>query len=197
MEKKRPLLSVRPTFDSSLTLIQTVGVSVAGVFAATVFFGTFFWILFQVIGLPRAASGAFWFFLIVSSFGVPIFFFEIKKKAYQRTLFNFHEGYLEFQYFQFYLNRRRGRVRYAEISGIDQHASALQDHQRLTTIYITVPSMGYRGRGNFAGLKLYDVPRDKNYLNKIINILENQNKQAAPPAQRPAEQAAQQQPQGV
>jgi hypothetical protein len=200
MEKKRPLLSVRPTFDSSLTLLQSVGVSLLGIFVLTILLGTFFYIILSFMN-PRAASASYWFFLIVSGFGVPIFFFELKKKAYQRTLFNFHEDYLEFQYFKFYLNRRRGRVRYAEITGIDQHASALQDHQRLTTIYINVPSMNFR-RGVFAGLELYDLPQAKNYLNKIIDIVEGRAQQKArtvkdAPAAPAAAPVQQQQPQGT
>ncbi|MEZ0260231.1 MAG: hypothetical protein ACAH80_04435 [Alphaproteobacteria bacterium] len=200
MEKKRPLLSVRPTFDSSLTLLQSLGVSVLGIFVLTILLGTFFYIILSFIN-PRAAGAAYWFFLIVSGFGVPIFFFELKKKAYQRTLFNFHEDYLEFQYFKLYLNRRRGRVRYSEITGIDQHASALQDHQRLTTIYISVPTMGYR-RGGFAGLELYDLPQAKNYLTKITDIVEGRARQQAArsaPAAKPqdAAPAPQQQPQGT
>jgi hypothetical protein len=197
MEKKRPLLSVRPTFDSSLTLLQAVGVSILGVFVLTILLGTFFYILLSFMN-ARAAGASYWFFLIVTGFGVPIFFFELKKKAYQRTLFNFHEDYLEFQYFKFYLNRRRGRVRYSEITDIAQHASMLQDHQRLTTIYITVPSMAYR-RSSFAGLELYDLPQSKNYLNKIIDIVEGRVSTAAPASQPPAapQSAPQQQPQGT
>lgn len=196
MEKKRPILSVRPVFDSNLALLQAVGVSVLGVFFLTVLLGTFFFLILSLLGM-RAAGASYWFFLIVSGFGVPIFFFELKKKAYQRTLYNFHEDYIEFQYFKFYLNRRRGRVRYADIGGIDQHASVLQDHQRLTTIYISVPSM-YR-RGGFAGLELYDLPQSKNYLNKIIDIIEGRagRQQPAPVAPPEAAAAQQQQPQGT
>lgn len=173
MEKKRPLLSVRPYFDSGLTMVQAAICAAVGFLPVTIVGGIVVYFLFMILGLARfvPASGVFGFFLVVSLAGLPPAFYEIKKRAMQRTLFNFYDDYIDFQYFHFYINRRRGRVRYRDISDINQHASALQEQRRLTTIYLYVPGMSYQ-RG-FSGLKLEDLQQSRGYLTKIMDVVEN------------------------
>lgn len=182
MEKKRPILSVRPKFDPGLTMIQALAVTLVGFLVTTFVFGSFVFILLMMIGLSRhiSAGGIYGFFLVVSLLGIPPLFFEIKKRAFQRTIYNFYDDYLDFQYFHNFINRRRGRIRYTDIVDIAQHASALQDHQRLTTIYIYVPGMGMGTRGGFAGVKLVDLPQAKDYMTKIMDLLEGRTPAAAP-----------------
>lgn len=174
MEKRRPILSVRPKFDSGLAMIQALIVTLGGFIVTTILFGTFFFILLSMIGLGKhiSASGIYGFFFGVSVLGIPPLFYEVKKRAFQRTIYNFYDDYMDFQYFHYYINRRRGRVRYMDIADIAQHASALQEHQRLTTIYLYVPGMGMGQRGAFAGLKLTDLPQAKDYMTKIMDIIE-------------------------
>lgn len=180
MEKKRPLLSVRPYFDSGLTMVQAAIFAAAGFLPVTIIGGMVVYFLFIILGIARfvPASGVFGFFLVAALAGLPPLFYEIKKRAFQRTLFNFYDEYIDFQYFHFYINRRRGRVRYRDISDINQHASALQEQRRLTTIYLYVPGMGYQ-RG-FSGLKMEDLLQSKSYLTKIMDIVEQSFEEPQP-----------------
>jgi hypothetical protein len=154
-------------------MVQALIATFGGFIFSTLLLGTFFFILLMVIGLGRHLSGSaiYGFFFGLSILGIPPLFYELKKRAFQRTIYNFYDDYMDFQYFHFYLNRRRGRVRYSDISDIAQHASALQEHQRLTTVYIYVPGMGLQARG-FSGLKLTDLPQAKDYMTKIMDIIE-------------------------
>ncbi|TAL28206.1 MAG: hypothetical protein EPN97_15240 [Alphaproteobacteria bacterium] len=174
MEKRRPILTVRPKFDSGLAMAEALVVTLGGFIVTTVVLGTFFFILLSLIGLGRhiSASGIYGFFFGLSVLGIPPLFYEVKKRAFQRTIYNFYDDYMDFQYFHYYINRRRGRVRYADIADIAQHASALQEHQRLTTIYLYVPGMGMGRRGAFAGLRLTDLPQAKDYMTKVMDIIE-------------------------
>lgn len=173
MEKKRPYLSVRPQFDPGLAMVQSILVTVAGFFVLTVVGGVFTLILFMIIGLSHyiSSSFVFGFYMLASIAGIPPLFYEMKKRALQRTLFNFYDDYLDFQYFQFYLNRRRGRIWYRDIADITQHASAPQEHQRLTTISLYVPGLNAYQRG-FSGIKMEDLPQSKGYLTKIMDVVQ-------------------------
>jgi hypothetical protein len=194
MEKRRPILTVRPKFDSGLAMVEALVVTLGGFIVTTIALGTFFFILLSMIGLGRhiSASGIYGFFFGLSVLGLPPLFYEVKKRAFQRTIYNFYDDYMDFQYFHYYINRRRGRVRYVDIADIAQHASALQEHQRLTTIYLYVPGMGMGQRGAFAGLKLADLPQAKDYMTKIMDIIEQ--RQPALQTQTEAAPAAPAQP---
>ncbi|MDE1151361.1 MAG: hypothetical protein PW788_02395 [Micavibrio sp.] len=172
MEKKRPILSVRPQFDPGLAMVQSLMAAGVLFLPVTIVGGMLVYILFTIVGLAKfiPASGVFGFFLIMSIAGIPPLFYEIKKRALQRTLYNFYDDYIDFQYFHFYLNRRRGRVRYRDVTDINQHASALQEQRRLTTIYLYVPTMSF-ARG-FSGVKMEDLPQSKGYLTKVMDLIE-------------------------
>lgn len=175
MEKKRPILSIRPHFDPGLAMVQSIMVTAVGFIVVTMAGSIFTYLLLSLI-LPAKFvkfSLIMQFFLLISVAGIPPLFYEIKKRALQRTLYNFHEDYLEFQYFHFYVNRRRGRLWYRDIADITQHASFLQEHQRLTTIYLYAPSMvGAYGQRGFMGLKLEDLQQSKSYLNKVMDVVD-------------------------
>lgn len=173
MEKKRAYLSVRPQFDPGLAMVQSIMVTAAGFFIVTFLGGIITFLLFTIIGLSNYISFSviFGFYALLSLAGIPPLYYEIKKRAMQRTLFNFYDDYLDFQYFQFYINRRRGRVWYRDIADITQHATALQEHQRLTTIHIYVPGLAQQSQRGVAGVKLEDLPQSKGYLTKIMDIV--------------------------
>ncbi|HYD19300.1 MAG TPA: hypothetical protein VEF76_12565 [Patescibacteria group bacterium] len=176
MEKKRPLLSIRPHFDPGLAMVQSLMFTAVGFVVVTIVAGMLTALLMSIVGLGKyVGMSVFGFYMVVSIAGIPPLFYELKKRAFQRTLYNFYEDYVDFQHFQWYLNRRRGRVWYRDLADITQHATALQEHQRLTTIYLYVPNMsGYNQRG-FSGLKLEDLQQSKGYLTKLMDVLEMRN----------------------
>src|SRR3982751_705155 len=98
MEKRRPILSVRPKFDPGLTMVEALVTTLGGFLVATILFGTFFFIFLSLIGLGRhlSASGIYGFFLVVSLLGIPPLFYEVKKRALQRTIYNFYDDYMDF-----------------------------------------------------------------------------------------------------
>jgi len=171
MEKKRPYLSIRPQFDPGLAMVQSLIVTAVGFLAVTVVGGIFTLLLFAIIGLNVNATNIFGFFMLLGLAGIPPVFYELKKRALQRTLYNFYEDYIDFQYFHWYLNRRRGRIWYRDIADITQHASALQEHQRLTSIYLFVPGLASQ-QGRFSGVKMEDLPQAKGYLTKVMDVVQ-------------------------
>lgn len=181
-----PLLAIRPHFDEPLTIVHAAVLTAVASLVVTVLAGTFFYIILAVLGLSRfiAVSYVYGLLFVGSIAVIPPLFFEIRKKAYERTAFLFYPDYLEFQYFKFYLGRRRGRVRYADIKDISQHASALQEHRRLMTIDLYVPSMGYKERG-FTGLSMADLPQRADYMTQVMNVIEGNSRKTAPAAAMP------------
>src|SRR5882724_2110176 len=97
MEKRRPILSVRPKFDSGLAMIQSLAMTLGGFIVTTVLLGTVFFIFLSIVGLGRhlSASGIYGFFCAASLLGIPPIFYEVKKRALQRTIYNFYDDYMD------------------------------------------------------------------------------------------------------
>ncbi len=173
MERQQPLLTIRPHFDQGLVTVQALLFTAAAFLLVTIIGGTLFYILLQLIGLGRfiAAGYVYGLFLVGSLVVLPPLFFELKKKAYSRTFFRFYDDYLEFQYFQFMLSQRRGRVRYRDVSDVVQAGGALQSQRMLTSILILVPGMNYNPRA-FSGVKIEDVPQKLDLMHKILELIE-------------------------
>lgn len=196
MERKRPILSVRPQFDTALAMVQALIALVVGFLPVTIIAGTIFYLLLNIIGLGRfvSASGIYGFFLLLSAAGIPAVYYEMRRRAYRRTAFNFYDDHIDFQYFHFLINRRRGRVRYEDITDITQQASALQEQRRLTNIYLYVPTLDYMQQRGFAGLVMPDLPLTRGYMNQVMDIIDGTYAQRGqqPPAPEQGQQASQQ-----
>lgn len=173
MEKKAPLLLIRPQFDAGLAMIHSLVAGAIGTFVLTIGGGTFLYILLSLLGLGKfiSAGHVYGFCLLAGVLSLPALFFEIKKKAYQRTVYHFHADHVDYRYYRFYLSLRRGRVRYRDISDISQQATTLQEQRRLATVYLYVPGMDYR-RDGFSGLKIPDLPRAQDYMTRIMDVIE-------------------------
>lgn len=179
MEKKSPILSIRPVFDQGLVTLQAVLFTAVAFILTTVIGGTLFFMLLNLIGLGRfiGASYIYGLFLVGSIVALPPLFFELKKRAYGRTVFHFFEDHVDYQYMHFFISLRRSRVRYREVADVRMAGHALQEQRRLTNIYLVVPSMAQHPRA-FAGIKIPDVPMSQDYLARILDLIENSETRA-------------------
>lgn len=174
MEKKAPILTIRPLFDQGLTTVQAVLFTAVAVLPATIIVGTLLFVLFGLIGLGSFINASYLYGLILVAGIVclPPVFFEMKKKAYGRTVFHFFEDHVDYQHMPFYLSLRRSRLRYRDITDVRMEGQMLQEQRRLTNIMIYVPSMAPSPRA-FGGIKIPDVPMSQDYMMRIMDLIES------------------------
>lgn len=173
MEKKAPILTIRPLFDQGLATVQAVIFTAVAVLPVTVIVGTLLFLLFGMLGLGRFidAGYLYGFILIAGIVGLPPLFFEMKKRAYGRTVFHFFEDHADYQHMPFYLSLRRSRLRYRDITDVRMEGQMLQEQRRLTNVVIYVPSMAPNPRA-FGGVKIPDVPISQDYMMRIMDLIE-------------------------
>lgn len=181
MQKKKPILSIRPHFDPALAVVESLPATLVATVAGTAVAGTFFHILFSALGITRFIPGSVLYMslFLMSVTLSPAVFYELKKRALKRTAYHFYDSYLEFQNFRFFINRRRGRVRYEDIADITQHASFLEGLNGLTTVYLYVPGMGYQTFGSFTGVKMTDIRENSQSASRILDMVEQKSAQTA------------------
>jgi hypothetical protein len=214
-QKAPPLLSARPVFDQGLVIAESAVAAALGATLGAILAGTFFFLLFNLIGLGGfvQAGGLYSTFLVLGLALSPAAYFEIKKRAWARTVYNFHADHLEYQDFKFLLQRRRGRVRYRDIRDVYERASPLQARRVLTSLYILIPGFPSQMQRGMPGIRMSDLPENAGLREKIVDIIEESNRRyirgdlapalpvaaappAAPAAAEPGAPPAQQQQQG-
>lgn len=173
MEKNAPILTIRPLFDQGLVTVQAVLFAVVAVLPVTVIVGTVLFMLFGLLGLGRFIDAGYLYglILVIGIVGLPPLFFEMKKKAYGRTVFHFFEDHADYQHMPFFMGLRRSRLRYRDIADVRMEGQMLQEQRRLTNIVIYVPSMAPNPRA-FGGVKIPDVPISQDYMIRIMDLIE-------------------------
>jgi hypothetical protein len=177
VDKKKPRFVLRPYFDTGLNTVYSFMAAGVCLLLLPLTFGAFFYVLFLLAGFGAFISmGVIYgtFFVLCLAL-TPAIFFEIRKRALQRTFFAFFDDYLDFQYWQFYLQPRRGRLRYADIQDVFQKAGTLQAQRMLTSLFLHVPGLALRlGRqGGFSGLVIPDLKQSTNDLSRVTDIVES------------------------
>jgi|GEM_PF-1401853 len=173
MERKKPILTIRPLFDQGLTTVQAILFAAVAFLPVTIIAGTLLYVLLSLIGLGNFINASYLYglILIASIVCLPPLFFEMKKKAYGRTVFHFFDDYMDYQHMPFYLNLRRSRLRYRDITDVRMEGQVLQEQRRLTNILLYVPDMAPNRRA-FGGVKIPDVPITQDYMARIMDLIE-------------------------
>jgi hypothetical protein len=175
--KKKPIFAIKPTFDKPLVACEAALAALGGIVICVFLLATFVFIIFNIIGLGSiAGSGLYHLFFFIGLIASPVLYFELKRTAYRRTVYLFYDDYMEYQDFRFLLTRRRGRLRYEEISDVYENAGMMQSRRLLTTVYVVVPGMptgmARNTPGAFNGVKIPDVPENGGYADRIIAIVQ-------------------------
>ncbi|MFH1157457.1 MAG: hypothetical protein V1721_01010 [Pseudomonadota bacterium] len=182
MENRPPLLHIRPQFSSLVAILESLCVALAGTVALTFVGGILLLALFSLIGLGRFVSGGMLFttLFVLGWAALPPMYYEAKRKAFQNTFYNFYGDYVEFQRFQYLVNRRIGRISYRDITNVAEHANFIQQREKLTSIYLFAPNMAPALNGEFPGIKLTDIPQSGDQIRKILGLIDQSNYPQAP-----------------
>ena len=184
--KEKPILTVRPKFDSTYTMMQSIPVALLGMVAGAFIGGVFFSIVFSVLGITKFVSigSIFLGCALLGFFTAPTVFYEMKRKAYHRTIYNFYKDRVEFQKFFWLIQRKRGRVRYSDISDLLQESGFFQQQRNLLTVLLFSPGSGFEDQNRFPGVKLDDLSSKNRMGSKIQTILDNYNNQGMQKAEQ-------------
>ena len=176
--KQKPRFVLRPSFDAGLTTLYAFFATLVCTAVIPLVLGTFIYVLCALLGIAGFVSpGVLFGILLVGCIAAtPPVFFEIRKRALKRTFFAFYDGHLDFQYWHFYLQPRRGRVQYRDIEDVYQQSGTLQAQRMLTSLFIYIPRFGQRGMaapGGFSGLVVPDLRLAANDMTKVVSFLAN------------------------
>ena len=174
--KQKPLFSVKPKFIPKVVMMQSLFYGFFGALFLTVIGGLLLSLLTMMLGfLGKIAIGKiFWGCFLLGIIGIPILYYEIRRKNAAATRFDFFEDRLSFSYFSGrFLNRKQGRLYYRDIVDVVQNTSFLQGLGNLKTIELHAPASAYYEPGQkFVGIAIEDVPMGAGIAEKILEALD-------------------------
>jgi len=174
--KQKPLFSVKPKFIPKVVMMQALFYGCLGALALTVIGGLLLALLSMMLGLlGKISIGAiFWGCFLLGIIGIPILYYEIRRKNAAATRFDFMDDRLSFSYFSGrFLNRKQGRLYYTDIVDVVQNTSFLQGMGSLKTIELHAPASAYYEPGQrFVGIAIEDVPMGTDVGEKILEVLD-------------------------
>ena len=194
MKNKPPLLHIRPQFSSLVSILESLVIAFVGTVMITFVGGIILIALFSLIGLGRFISGGtiFTTLFVLGLIALPPLYYEIKRRACQKTFYNFYDNYVEFQRFQYLINRRIGRIGYRDITNIAENSNFIQQREKLTSVYLFAPDITPAMNGEFPGLKMTDIPQSGKQSKQIRDLIDQSNQpQQAPAPQLSEEPVAQ------
>ncbi len=175
--KQQPLYTVKPAFIPKIVGMQAVLFGFVGALAFTIAGGFILMILSMVLGLLGKISigGIFWFCFIVGIILLPIFYYEMRRKNVKNTRFDFFKDRLNFCYYSGkFMNKKQGRLYYADIADVVRNSSFLQGMGNLETIELHAPNTAIYGSGqSFIGVAIEDIPAGKGVGEKIMDIFDD------------------------
>ncbi len=171
---KKPILIVKPEFIPKMIALKVLMAGVLGAFFLAGALEMLFFIIFAILGFGTDFGTIFTFVFIVCAIGFPAILYELKRKNYNNIYFKFFDNYVEFSYFtEPMMNKRQGRLQYADIEDMMQYTNFMQNFVSLETIRIYAPnSRLYDSYKNFIGIELSDVKQSKHIGQKIQKILD-------------------------
>jgi len=174
--KQKPLFSVKPKFIPKVVMMQALFYGFLGALALTVVGGLMLALLTMMLGfLGKVSIGnIFWGCFLLGIIGIPLLYYEIRRKNAAATRFDFMEDRLNFSYFSGrFLNRKQGRLYYTDIVDVVQNTSFLQGLGDLKTIELHAPASAYYEPGQkFVGIAIEDVPISTDVGDKILTVLD-------------------------
>lgn len=174
-EQEKAYLKFRPVYAKEPSIAEAAQVAVIGTVVLTIFGATLFVILLAITGLGKWIP--YWIgpmlFFLGGAVGLPPWYMEMKRRAYKKTFYAFYDDRVEFEIYPvlFFQDHVRDRVYYDDIDNVGERASFWQRRAGLCTIYIFAPALQNPDRRGFMGLKITDVPSDKNLVQRISDII--------------------------
>ncbi len=173
---KTTILSIKPIFIPKIVAVQTAGVGIIGAILATGLSTILILIISMLFGFVKfidigTVSMAIF---LVSMIGVPAFLYELKCSTHAGTEFEFYDDYIDFSYYtKPFMNRKRGRLYYKDITDMVQYSNFYQNFSGLKTIQLHAPSTALYEKGqNFIGIQIEDIKIGKGIGKKIQALLD-------------------------
>ena len=130
--------------------------------------------LFSLTGISRFIPGSaiFMTLFILGWVTLPPLYYEIKRRAFQNTYYNFYDDYVEFRRFQYMINRRIGRIKYHDITNVTEHSNFVQQREKLTSVFLFAPDITPALNGEFPGLKMTDITQSEDQIRQILSLID-------------------------
>jgi uncharacterized membrane protein YdbT with pleckstrin-like domain len=148
MEDK-DVLVIRPVFNRNVWLISMTPIYLFLVFWGIGFFGIFGMLLFLFFGIPKFVG--FLFAFTVFGLILPVFFYNTRKKTYEKTSYRFSADRLDCVEGFWAVNEKT--IELKNIIEVSLRKGIIQKKANLGTVFLSTPARGTQ----MSGITLFNI----------------------------------------
>lgn len=154
-----PILTLRPKYVGDLVRLETVLYCAAATFALTILGGVLIMILSMILGLGWLIPPWLGFFalLVACLVLLPSYIQKTIKGNMASSFCKFYADHLLYQNYQWLIFKRRGRIKYRDISDIAERSNVFQSKYDIGDIWIIAPNVPMDASQRFPGIKIKSI----------------------------------------
>ena len=156
---QKPILTLRPKYVPDLVRIEILFYCFLATFALTILGGVFIMLISLLFGLGNILPPWLGFFalLVACVIFLPPFIKKTLKSNMASTFCNFYSDHLLYQTYQLLIFKRRGRIKYSDISDITERSNLFQNRYDIGDIWVIAPNMPMDAGQRFPGIKIRSI----------------------------------------
>jgi len=165
----KPILVLRPVFIGWVTALSIIPIQLFMTVWGAGFCGGFGMLAVKTLGLPLPTWFTFVFFGCLFFFGIPIWTYFGKKRAYAKTEYRFYLDRIEFM--QGFWTFETKIVRYDQIMETTLRRGFVQRRHNLGTLFLATPATGFTAGKAASGVAIADVEQPEEVYKAVLHLI--------------------------
>lgn len=181
-----PILTLRPKFVPDVVRLEILFYAFLATFALTILGGVFIMLVSLLFGLGNLIPPWLGFFalLVACVILLPGFIKKTIQQNMASTFCHFYNDHLLYQTYQLLVFKRRGRIKYTDISDIAERSNLFQNKYNIGDVWVIAPNMPMDAGPRFPGIKIRNIKLTPEltetfervvFKNDLTNAVENQH----------------------
>ncbi len=171
--RPQPILTIRPKYVEDLVRIEILFYCFIATFGLTILGGVAIMLVSMILGLGSLLPPWLGFFalLVACLIFLPPHIQKTIKSNMAGTYCHFYRDHLSYQNFQWLIFKRKGRIKYADISDVAERSNIFQTRYNVGDIWIIAPNMPLDAGQRFPGVKIRNIALNANLTDQFETII--------------------------
>lgn len=183
----KPMFTLRPKHVADLVRMEVLYYCFIATFGMTITGGVLIMMISLILGFGSLLPPWLGFFalLVACVLFLPPYIQKTVKSNMAGTFCHFYQDHLLYQTFKWLIFKRRGLIKYDDVSDIAERSNVLQNRYNVGDIWVIAPGVPMDAGQRFPGIKIRNIALNENLTDMFERIVfkntitETQNREPA------------------